>query len=254
MSRGEWRLQHFSHAEKLQSIRTPPSFESFVAVMMFTFQRLKKSVVLSWLVAGFILSVSSIVFAEEATEAETIVQAIEDISSATESFVEKAQKSAEDASILVVNVKEVLYGTQKLTEELRESTESLSNTDQDEMVQAGGKLENAGKELVQIAYELEKSGQDIVNVVKKSAKLPPLPDLIRDLGLIIISATVMLLLFKWIRQPIILGYLLAGFIISPYFLTTDPTHPLYESYAWLNKYLWAIPDMISISDKENIHI
>lgn len=42
-----------------------------------------------------------------------------------------------------------------------------------------------------------------------------LPVLIRDLGLILIIAGITTLLFKKLRQPLVLGYILAGFLVSP---------------------------------------
>ncbi|MDR1491695.1 MAG: cation:proton antiporter [Planctomycetaceae bacterium] len=44
-----------------------------------------------------------------------------------------------------------------------------------------------------------------------------LDPLIQDLGLILIAAALMTLLFKKMKQPIVLGYLLAGFLVGPYF-------------------------------------
>lgn len=44
-----------------------------------------------------------------------------------------------------------------------------------------------------------------------------LPNLIQDLALILMSATVMTLLFRWLRQPVVLGYILAGFLVGPKF-------------------------------------
>jgi CPA2 family monovalent cation:H+ antiporter-2 len=44
-----------------------------------------------------------------------------------------------------------------------------------------------------------------------------LPELIRDLGLILIIAGITTLLFKKLRQPVVLGYLLAGLLVSPNF-------------------------------------
>jgi len=44
-----------------------------------------------------------------------------------------------------------------------------------------------------------------------------LPDLIRDLGLILIVAGITTLLFKRLRQPVVLGYILAGFLVSQNF-------------------------------------
>ncbi|MDR2169950.1 MAG: cation:proton antiporter [Planctomycetaceae bacterium] len=44
-----------------------------------------------------------------------------------------------------------------------------------------------------------------------------LPLLIRDLGLILMAAAIMTLLFKWLKQPVVLGYLIAGFLVGPNF-------------------------------------
>lgn len=49
-----------------------------------------------------------------------------------------------------------------------------------------------------------------------------LPPLIEDLGLILIAAAVVTLLFKKLKQPVVLGYLIAGFIVGPNF-TLFPT-------------------------------
>ncbi|MCW5904969.1 MAG: cation:proton antiporter [Chitinophagaceae bacterium] len=44
-----------------------------------------------------------------------------------------------------------------------------------------------------------------------------LPELIRDLGLILGAAAIVTILFKWLKQPIVLGYLIAGFLVGPHF-------------------------------------
>lgn len=44
-----------------------------------------------------------------------------------------------------------------------------------------------------------------------------LPQLILDLGLILGAAAVVTLLFKRLKQPLVLGYLLAGFLVGPHF-------------------------------------
>lgn len=44
-----------------------------------------------------------------------------------------------------------------------------------------------------------------------------LPDLTLDLGVILITAAVVSLLFKSLRQPVVLGYLIAGFLLGPNF-------------------------------------
>lgn len=43
-----------------------------------------------------------------------------------------------------------------------------------------------------------------------------LPALIRDLALILMSAGVITLLFKWLKQPLVLGYIVAGLLAGPY--------------------------------------
>ena len=44
-----------------------------------------------------------------------------------------------------------------------------------------------------------------------------LPDLIRDLALILMAGAITTLIFKRIRQPLVLGYIIAGFLVGPYF-------------------------------------
>ena len=47
-----------------------------------------------------------------------------------------------------------------------------------------------------------------------------LPNLIADLALILISAGITTLLFKKLKQPLVLGYIVAGFLVGPHtFLT-----------------------------------
>ena len=47
-----------------------------------------------------------------------------------------------------------------------------------------------------------------------------LAPLISDLALILISAGIMTLLFKKLKQPLVLGYIVAGFVCSPHFTFT----------------------------------
>lgn len=56
-----------------------------------------------------------------------------------------------------------------------------------------------------------------------------LPALISDLGLILITAAAAALLFKKIRQPLVLGYLIAGYLAGPhfnFFPTVTDTHSI----------------------------
>ena len=43
------------------------------------------------------------------------------------------------------------------------------------------------------------------------------PDMITDLAVMLLTAGLITILFKKIKQPLILGYILAGFLSSPYF-------------------------------------
>ena len=47
-----------------------------------------------------------------------------------------------------------------------------------------------------------------------------LAPLISDLALILISAGVITLIFKKLKQPLVLGYIVAGFVCSPHFTFT----------------------------------
>ena len=49
-----------------------------------------------------------------------------------------------------------------------------------------------------------------------------LPNLIADLALILGAAAIITLLFKWLKQPLVLGYIVAGILVSPNF-TFFPT-------------------------------
>lgn len=44
-----------------------------------------------------------------------------------------------------------------------------------------------------------------------------LPELIQDLGIILATAAVVTLIFKQLKQPVVLGYLIAGILVGPHF-------------------------------------
>ena len=44
-----------------------------------------------------------------------------------------------------------------------------------------------------------------------------LPAIFMDLSVILVAAGVITVVFKWLKQPLVLGYILAGFFIGPYF-------------------------------------
>ena len=60
------------------------------------------------------------------------------------------------------------------------------------------------------------------------AELPPL---INDLALILISASIVTLIFKRLKQPLVLGYIVAGFLVSPH-----------------------MPYTASVADTDNVHL
>ena len=41
-----------------------------------------------------------------------------------------------------------------------------------------------------------------------------LPNLIIDLALILGAAAIITLVFKWLKQPLVLGYIIAGFLVA----------------------------------------
>lgn len=55
-----------------------------------------------------------------------------------------------------------------------------------------------------------------------------IPDLISDLAVILIVAGLVTLLFKWLKQPVVLGYIVAGLLAGPYVeqipTVTDPAN------------------------------
>ena len=57
------------------------------------------------------------------------------------------------------------------------------------------------------------------------------PDLINDLALILISAGIVTLVFKKLKQPLVLGYIVAGFLVSPH-----------------------MPYIASVADMANVHL
>lgn len=59
-----------------------------------------------------------------------------------------------------------------------------------------------------------------------------LPPLITDLALILLCAGVMTLLFKRLKQPLVLGYIVAGFIASPYFEFTPSVEDVNSVKIW----------------------
>ncbi|MBK7099034.1 MAG: cation:proton antiporter [Sphingobacteriales bacterium] len=59
-----------------------------------------------------------------------------------------------------------------------------------------------------------------------------LPNLITDLALILGVAAVVTLLFKWIKFPLVLGYMIAGMLISPHFKLFPSIYDISDVQVW----------------------
>ena len=58
-----------------------------------------------------------------------------------------------------------------------------------------------------------------------------LPTMIQDLALILMVAGIVTIIFKKLKQPLVLGYIVAGFLVSPH-----------------------MPYTASVADMENVHL
>lgn len=60
-----------------------------------------------------------------------------------------------------------------------------------------------------------------------------LPDLIRDLALILTAGAIVTIVFRKIKQPLVLGYIIAGFLVGPHFrlFPTVADHDNIETFA-----------------------
>ena len=59
-----------------------------------------------------------------------------------------------------------------------------------------------------------------------------IPDLIKDLALILAVAGVVALLFKRLKQPLVLGYIVAGFLASPHMPYTPSVKDIQNVNLW----------------------
>jgi len=53
--------------------------------------------------------------------------------------------------------------------------------------------------------------------LRKISTMESVPALFSDLALILITAGVTTVIFKWLKQPLVLGYIVSGFLIGPHF-------------------------------------
>ena len=59
-----------------------------------------------------------------------------------------------------------------------------------------------------------------------------LPALIKDLALILVVAGIVTLLFKKLKQPLVLGYVVAGFLVSPHMPYTMSVVDQADIHTW----------------------
>lgn len=62
--------------------------------------------------------------------------------------------------------------------------------------------------------------------------MPNTPSLVQDLALILIVAGIVTLVFKRLRQPLVLGYIVAGFLVSPHFPWTMSVIDMENIHSW----------------------
>ena len=61
-----------------------------------------------------------------------------------------------------------------------------------------------------------------------------IPSLVQDLALILVTAGVVTLIFKKLKQPLVLGYIMAGFLVSPNFPLTVSVLDIENIETWAN--------------------
>lgn len=59
-----------------------------------------------------------------------------------------------------------------------------------------------------------------------------LPDFISDLAVILITAGIVTIIFKWLKQPVVLGYIVAGFLASPFITWLPTVHDMDNVQTW----------------------
>jgi len=59
-----------------------------------------------------------------------------------------------------------------------------------------------------------------------------LPALISDLALILGAAAVVTIMFRWLKQPLVLGYIIAGFLVGPNFHLLPTIHEIENIQGW----------------------
>jgi CPA2 family monovalent cation:H+ antiporter-2 len=69
-------------------------------------------------------------------------------------------------------------------------------------------------------------------IVFKEINMADLPALIQDLALILVVAGIVTLVFKKLKQPLVLGYIMAGFLVSPHMPYTASVVDMSSIHMW----------------------
>lgn len=81
-----------------------------------------------------------------------------------------------------------------------------------------------------------------------------LPSMIKDLALILVMAGVVTLIFKKLKQPLVLGYIVAGFLVSPHMPYTASVVDVESIHLWADigvMFFFSRWDLISLSRKSS---
>jgi CPA2 family monovalent cation:H+ antiporter-2 len=79
-----------------------------------------------------------------------------------------------------------------------------------------------------------------------------LPDFIQDLALILISAGIFTMLFKWLKQPVVLGYIVAGFVAGPHINDVLAKIALDLFGSWGENPAYYLKQIPTVKDMDNI--
>ncbi len=72
----------------------------------------------------------------------------------------------------------------------------------------------------------------MTTIINKEKEMAELPTLVKDLALILVVAGIVTLVFKRLKQPLVLGYIVAGFVVSPHMPYTASVADMESVHLW----------------------
>ena len=95
----------------------------------------------------------------------------------------------------------------------------------------------------------------LLSAVQSAAESLDIDSLIGDLAFILILGAVTTIVFKLLRQPVVLGYIVAGFLASPNFeyLTPVTTECNIELWAQIGSVVLLVAHGQHLSDQQVVH-